>query len=95
MEKTADGKFQFTFFPTKADGSAESVGGILEDKSGNIWFSNTAGISRIDRQSGRVKNYTAKDGMIEGSFLIGAVLMSEDGTINFGGWSAKWAESPA
>lgn len=87
MEKTGDGKFKFTFFPTKADGSAESVGGILEDKSGNIWISSTAGISRIDRHSGRVKNYTAKDGMIQGSYLIGAAMMSEDGTMNFGGWT--------
>ncbi len=87
MERSADGNFRFQFFPTKADGSAESVGGILEDKAGNIWISSTAGISRLDVRNGHFKNYTAKDGMIQGSYLIGAVLMSDDGTMNFGGWT--------
>ncbi|MBR7800542.1 sensor histidine kinase [Undibacterium fentianense] len=87
MEKNASDKYQFQFYPTRADGSAESIGGILEDKSGNIWVSSTAGISRLDMQTGRFKNYTEKDGMIQGSFLIGAVHLSQDGTMNFGGWT--------
>ena len=85
MEKSADGKYQFQFYPTKADGSAESIGGILEDAAGNIWTSSTAGISRLYVDSGKIKNYTSKDGLIEGSFLIGAVLQSADGHMNFGG----------
>lgn len=87
MEQSADGKIRFQFYPTRADGSAESVGGILEDKFGNIWISSTAGISKLDVSTGKFKNYTDKDGMIQGSFLIGAVLMSDDGTMNFGGWT--------
>lgn len=87
LEKSADGKIRFHFYPTKADGSAESVGGILEDKSGNIWISSTSGISHLNVGSGRFKHYTEKDGTIQGSFLIGAVFMSEDGTMNFGGWN--------
>jgi ligand-binding sensor domain-containing protein/signal transduction histidine kinase len=87
MEKTTNGQFRFRFFPTRADGSAESVGGILEDKAGNIWISSTAGISRLDIHTGKFKNFTDKDGMIQGSFLIGAVYQSDDGTMNFGGWT--------
>lgn len=87
MKQSADGRMQFQFFPTRADGSAESVGGILEDKSGNIWISSTAGISRLDINTGKFKNFTDKDGMIQGSFLIGAVYQSEDGIMNFGGWT--------
>ncbi|MBC3873614.1 sensor histidine kinase [Undibacterium flavidum] len=87
LEPQADGTFRFHFYPTKADGSAESVGGILEDKFGNIWISSTAGISRLEVDTGKFKNYTDKDGMIQGSFLIGAVHLSDDGTMNFGGWN--------
>lgn len=87
LEKNSDGTIHFLFYPTKADGSAESVGGILEDKFGNIWISSTAGISRLDTNTKHFKNYTDKDGMIQGSFLIGAVYMSDDGTMNFGGWN--------
>ena len=87
MQQSSDGRMQFQFFPTRADGSAESVGGILEDKSGNIWISSTAGISRLDTKTGKFKNFTDKDGMIQGSFLIGAVYQSDDGTMNFGGWT--------
>jgi len=87
MQQSSDGRMHFQFFPTRADGSAESVGGILEDKSGNIWISSTAGISRLDTKTGKFKNFTDKDGMIQGSFLIGAVYQSDDGTMNFGGWT--------
>ncbi|MFZ6818934.1 sensor histidine kinase [Undibacterium sp. Ji22W] len=87
LEQMADGKIRFHFYPTRADGSAESVGGILEDKFGNIWISSTAGISRLDVRTSHFKNYTDKDGMIQGSFLIGSVYLSDDGTMNFGGWN--------
>lgn len=87
MIEAPDGSIQFQFYPTQNDGSGDSVGGILEDKQGNIWISSTTGISKLDTATGKFKNYTAKDGMIQGSFLIGASLMSNDGTINFGGWT--------
>nr|WP_315477437.1 two-component regulator propeller domain-containing protein [uncultured Undibacterium sp.] len=87
MIEMPDGSMKFQFYPTQSDGSGDSVGGILEDKKGNIWISSSTGISMLDTSTGKFKNYTAKDGMIQGSFLIGSVLMSEDGTMNFGGWT--------
>ncbi len=87
MQKSGDGKIGFRFFPTQTDGSAESVGGILEDAAGNIWISSTAGISKIEVASGKVKNYSDKDGMIQGSYLIGAAHKAADGTFFFGGWT--------
>ncbi|MBY0574419.1 MAG: GAF domain-containing protein [Undibacterium sp.] len=87
MEKGKDGGIRFRFFATQKNGTAESVGGILEDKAGNIWISSTAGISRLDTKTGVFKNFTGKDGMISGSYLIGAALLSEDGLMNFGGWN--------
>ena len=87
LNKMPDGQFRFEFFPTRADGTAESVGGILEDSAGNIWISTTAGLSRLNVSTGKFKNYSAKDGMIQGSYLIGATLMSANGSMNFGGWT--------
>jgi ligand-binding sensor domain-containing protein/signal transduction histidine kinase len=87
MQESADGQISFQFYPTHIDGSGDSVGGILEDKNGNIWISSTTGISKLDTTTWKFKNYTAKDGMIQGSYLIGAVHMSDDGTMNFGGWT--------
>jgi ligand-binding sensor domain-containing protein/signal transduction histidine kinase len=94
MEENNDGQIRFHFYPTQLDGSAESVGGILEDKLGNIWISSTAGISRLDVKTGVFKNYTARDGMIEGSYLIGASLMSDNGVMNFGGWNGLTSFRP-
>lgn len=87
MQRTAAGKISFRFFPTQKDGSAESVGGILEDKLGHIWISSTAGISKIDTQTFQVQNYSDKDGMIQGSYLIGAAHKGQDGSLFFGGWT--------
>lgn len=94
MDRSADGKVGFQFFATQADGSAESVGGILEDQMGNIWISSTAGISRLDIKTGKFKNYTAKDGMIDGSYLIGAAYHAPDGTMIFGGWTGITSFKP-
>ncbi|WMW80728.1 two-component regulator propeller domain-containing protein [Undibacterium cyanobacteriorum] len=94
MEEQADGQVRFRFFPTQSDGSAESIGGILEDSAGNIWISSTAGISKLNVATGQFKNYTARDGMIDGSFLIGATLMTDDGIMNFGGWNGLTSFRP-
>ena len=87
MIESADGRISFQFYPTRSDGSGDSVGGILEDAKGNIWISSTEGIAKLDVPSGQFTSYTAKDGMIQGSFLIGAAHLSDDGTMNFGGWT--------
>lgn len=87
MRRTDAGNISFRFFATQTDGSAESVGGILEDKAGHIWISSTAGISKIDTTTFQVKNYSDKDGMIQGSYLIGAAHKAQDGSLFFGGWT--------
>lgn len=87
MQKSADGRVQFRFYPTQSDGSGESVGGILEDDAGFIWISSISGISKIDPRTGRVNNYNDRDGMIQGSYLIGSVHRADDGQFYFGGWT--------
>ncbi len=95
MIKGADGKLTFRFYPTKVDGSADSIGGILEDKSGQIWISSTSGLSRLDPDTGHFKHYTGRDGLLDGSYFVGSAYRSEDGTLNFGGLNGLTSFNPS
>jgi ligand-binding sensor domain-containing protein/signal transduction histidine kinase len=95
MINEKDGKQSFQFYPTKIDGSADSIGGILEDKSGHIWISSTSGISRLTPDTGRFKHYTAKDGLLNGSYFVGSAYRSNEGTLFFGGMSGLTSFNPS
>ncbi|MGZ5198450.1 MAG: two-component regulator propeller domain-containing protein [Telluria sp.] len=71
----------------RINGSAESVpiGAVLEDTAGTLWVSSTIGISRLDPVSGKFKSYTAEDGLIDGSYFVGAGWASPQGELYFGG----------
>lgn len=83
--KDKDGNIEFRSFSSPHSGATESVGAILEDKKGHIWFSSIIGISRLDPLTGQIQLYTAKDGLIEGSYFVGAGHQTPDGTLLFGG----------
>jgi ligand-binding sensor domain-containing protein/signal transduction histidine kinase len=85
LETGADGKARFHFFPVTKGRTAVPIGGILEDAAGALWVSTTLGISRLDPASGAFKSYTAKDGLIDGSYFVGAAFKGADGTLHFGG----------
>jgi ligand-binding sensor domain-containing protein/signal transduction histidine kinase len=61
------------------------IGAVLEDTVGTLWASSTVGISRLDPASGKYKAYTAEDGLIDGSFFVGAGFASPRGELYFGG----------
>lgn len=90
-----NGALKFQFYPTKGDGSADPIGGILEDDLGGIWVSSTSGLARLNRDSGHFKHYTAKDGLLEGSYFVGAAFKAPDGTLNFGGLNGLTSFKPA
>jgi len=85
MERGADGKARFRLFPVAPTREQVPIGGILEDNGGRIWVSTTVGITRVDPATGRYKNYTAKDGLTDGSFFVGSAARSRDGELHFGG----------
>lgn len=85
LEHGADGRLHFRGY-TQADGlPADAIGAILEDRAGRLWISSTAGISRFDPGTGRFRNYSARDGLIDGSYYIGSAFAAADGTFYFGG----------
>src|SRR5690606_6732806 len=74
---------------------APSIGAILEGDDGNLWVSTTVGITRVDPVGGQNKSYTAKDGLIDGSYFVGAGLRGADGQLHFGGISGMTSFQPA
>ncbi|NHZ63169.1 GAF domain-containing protein [Massilia sp. CCM 8694] len=85
VEPGADGKVYFRFYALNGAGAADPIGGIVEDDAGMLWVSSTAGLARLDPSNGQVKHYTARDGLIDGSYFVGAAARSGDGSLHFGG----------
>ncbi|MDC8772948.1 sensor histidine kinase [Roseateles albus] len=92
--KAADGQVSFKQFPDLPSLGADPIGGILEDGKGRLWVSTTAGISRFDPASRELRNYTAKDGMIESFYFANSAFQSADGQMYFGGLNGLTAFHP-
>jgi ligand-binding sensor domain-containing protein/signal transduction histidine kinase len=90
-----DGKLHFRFYPPANGRSPDPVGAILGDEQGRLWISSTAGVSLFNPANGSFKNYTSKDGLIEGSYFIGSGYRAPDGTLYFGGLEGVTAFKPA
>ncbi|UEG52261.1 response regulator [Mucilaginibacter daejeonensis] len=58
---------------------------VLGDKSGRIWMSTNRGVSWLDPTKGRVVNYSYHNGLQNSSFKNGSGMISNDGTLYFGG----------
>ena len=85
LEKNPSGKIRFRYFPITGAREALPIGGVLEDAHGRLWASMTNGISRLDPDSGAYKHYTAKDGLLDGTYFVGSSAHGPDGRLHFGG----------
>lgn len=61
------------------------IAAIEEYKTGNIWVSTQYGLSRIMRNSGRIKTYYASDGIGGNQFYDRSSMILPNGHIMFGG----------
>lgn len=84
MEVGKEG-LRFRFYPFNKGPEALPIGAMIEDEHGFVWASTTAGITRVDPATGATKNYTAKDGLVDGSYFVGAAMRGRDGQFWFGG----------
>ena len=57
---------------------------VVEDRAGNIWLSNSSGLTRLNMKTGRFENYDHRDGMPLTSLMDRAGCASPDGNIYFG-----------
>jgi len=94
VERGAGGKVTFRAYPVTGAGEQVPIGAILDDARGSIWASTTVGLTRIDPDTGRSKSYSAKDGLIDGSYFVGSAARSPDGTLHFGGGNGMTSFQP-
>jgi signal transduction histidine kinase len=85
MERAAGGHTTFRYFPVTAAHEPVPIGAILEDGSGELWVSTTVGLTRVDPATADYKSYSAKDGLIDGSYFVGSAARGADGQLHFGG----------
>jgi ligand-binding sensor domain-containing protein/signal transduction histidine kinase len=85
MEKDAGGDTLFRYFPLRSAHEPVPVGAILEDSRGTLWISTTVGLTHLDPATGQYKNYSAKDGLLDGSYFVGSAARGADGELHFGG----------
>ena len=84
-ERGADGRLAFRLVKLTDTPEPLPIGAVLEDARGRLWASMTDGISRYDPATGQYKHYTAKDGLIDGTFFVGSSARGADGRMHFGG----------
>ncbi|ALK96885.1 hypothetical protein AB595_04160 [Massilia sp. WF1] len=85
MERDAGGGAVFRYFPVTAGREPVPIGAILEDGHGELWVSTTVGLTRVDPATGQFKSYSAKDGLLDGTYFVGAGARGADGELHFGG----------
>ena len=72
-------------FTTRNGLPSNSIYGILEDKTGNLWLSTNNGISRFNPTTKSFNNYNIKDGLQDNEFNGGSYFKSKSGEMFFGG----------
>jgi ligand-binding sensor domain-containing protein/signal transduction histidine kinase len=85
MEIDAGGRAVFRYFPVTAAHEPVPIGAILEDGRGELWVSTTVGLTRVDPATGHYKAYSAKDGLLDGTYFVGSAARGADGELHFGG----------
>lgn len=70
---------------TTNDGLANnSVKGIVEGASGNIWIATENGLSRLDPAAGTFNNFTVEDGLLSNQFYFNGIVRGSGQAIYLG-----------
>ena len=64
---------------------SDTVWDVFEDKSGNIWFSTTNGVSRLNRADGSITNFNKFDGLLIDFFTFNSGAVNKKGEMFFTG----------
>jgi len=94
VERGPGGTVAFRTFAVTPGAEQVPIGAILEDRSAHLWVSSTAGLTRVDPDAGRYKNYSAKDGLTDGSYFVGSAARGADGELHFGGVNGMTSFQP-
>ncbi len=80
-----NGKPLFTRYTRNEGLPSNSVLGILSDDQGKLWISSNRGLTRLDPNTGAMRNYAVNDGLQGYDYTQGASYRSVDGLLFFGG----------
>ncbi len=83
-DRNGDG-FRFTNYGKRQGLGAEAIGTVVEDPSGTVWIGTTVGVDALDPRTGRIRRFSASEGMDRSGYFIGSAVIDADGTILFGG----------
>ncbi|WP_321334667.1 two-component regulator propeller domain-containing protein [uncultured Bacteroides sp.] len=67
---------------------------ILEDNQHNLWFGTNRGLVKFSPESGNVRVFTTKDGLLGNQFNYKSALKTRDGKFYFGGVDGLIAFTP-
>ncbi|MCU0754473.1 MAG: ATP-binding protein [Xanthomonadales bacterium] len=83
-ERVGDG-FRFTTYGKPQGLGAEAIGTVVEDAAGTVWIGTTVGVDALDPQTGRIRRFSASEGMDRSGYFIGSAVIDDGGNILFGG----------
>lgn len=75
----------FTHFSSANGLENDVVYGLLDDNEGNIWFSHSMGISKMDITTNHFRHFDKSHGLQGRDFTAGAQFKGNDGRLFFGG----------
>jgi signal transduction histidine kinase/ligand-binding sensor domain-containing protein/DNA-binding response OmpR family regulator/HPt (histidine-containing phosphotransfer) domain-containing protein len=75
----------FTHYGRPQGLPSSSVQGVLSDEQGKLWISSNRGLTRLDPDTGSVRNFDLSDGLQGYDFNQGAYFRAADGRLFFGG----------
>lgn len=75
----------FTRYGASEGLADDFVCSLVEGDRGELWVSTNRGLSRLDLESGEVRNYNSADGLVSDLFLLVSRGKFKDGRIAFGG----------
>ncbi|MEM6395013.1 MAG: ATP-binding protein [Bacteroidota bacterium] len=75
----------FTYLHSKNGLPNDVIYGVLNDEQGNLWLSSNKGIIRYSPKTGKIRNFTAADGLQSDEFNTFAFGKSVTGELLFGG----------
>jgi len=84
MVQGTDGKISFIRYGGALGNDATA--GFAEDDNGNLWISTDGGLYKLGPDRKAVKKYSADDGLVDGTFTVGASHRDSDGALYFGGF---------
>jgi ligand-binding sensor domain-containing protein/signal transduction histidine kinase len=93
LERQA-GRVSFHLVPLTPGREQAAVGAVLEDGHGRLWVSTMVGVARLEPGRGDAEMFTARDGLIDGSYFVGAAARGPDGRLYFGGVSGMTSFMP-